>query len=371
LVTKNKTLSILCKAHKGRYLSILFANQIGLLNRTHFMKAVIPVAGAGTRLRPLTYTQPKPLIPVAGKPIISFIIDQLIDIGVHEFVFVIGYLGEKIKNYVDRAYPHIKREYITQEVRQGSGHAIWTARSLIKDTDEIAIFFGDIIIDADFSKILECPHSTLCVKKVVDPRDYGVVEYDLKGEVKRVVEKPKIPKSNMAMVGFYKIKEVNQLINALEFNILHNIRSKDEFPLTDALMRLIEQGVHFETIEVDNWFNCGKKEVLLDTNSIFLARNGYATTSLPEYDNSIIIQPVSIGENCQISNSVIGPHVTIGDNVQIDRTILRDSIIGNYAHINQMILQRSVVGNDTSITGMRQSLNIGDNTEIDFSLPNN
>jgi len=333
------------------------------------MKAVIPVAGAGTRLRPLTYTQPKPLIPVAGKPIISFIIDQLIDIGISEFVFIIGYLGEKIKNYVDKAYPNIKRDYITQDDRLGSGHAIWTARNLIEDASDIAIFFGDIIIDADFNKVMESEHSVLSVKKVDDPREYGVVEYTLDGEVKRVVEKPKIPKSNMAMVGFYKIKEVTQLLDALEFNIQHNIRSNGEFPLTDALMRMIEQGVTFSTVEVDNWFNCGKKEVLLDTNSTFLAREGYATTDLPEYENSIIIQPVSIGKNCKISNSVIGPHVTIGNNAKINRAILRDSILGNYAHIKEVILQRSVVGNDTAITGLRQSLNIGDNTEIDFSLP--
>ena len=333
------------------------------------MKAVIPVAGAGTRLRPLTYTQPKPLIPVAGKPIISFIIDQLVEVGVSEFVFVIGYLGEKIKNYVDKEYPHIQRDYITQETRLGSGHAIWTARSLFKDADEIVIFFGDIIIDADFSKILDSESSTLCVKQVDDPREYGVVEYDQEKRVKRVVEKPKIPKSNMAMVGFYKVREVNQLIDALEFNIKHNIQSNGEFPLTDAFMRLIEQGATFNTIEVDNWFNCGKKEVLLDTNAAFLAREGYATKDLPDYDNSIIIQPVSIGENCKISNAVIGPYVTIGNNAHINRAILRDSIIGNYAHIKEVILQRSVVGNDTAITGLRQSLNIGDNTEIDFSLP--
>ncbi|MCG8329413.1 MAG: glucose-1-phosphate thymidylyltransferase [Chitinophagales bacterium] len=333
------------------------------------MKAVIPVAGAGTRLRPLTYTQPKPLIPVAGKPIISFILDQLIEIGINEFVFIIGYLGEKIRNYVDKAYPDIKRDYIIQEDRLGSGHAIWTARELLKDAGEIYIFFGDIIVDANFKKIMNSDHSVLCVKKVDDPREYGVVEYNRNGKVDRVVEKPKIPKSNMAMVGFYKIKEVHQLIDALEFNIKHNIRSNGEFPLTDAMMRMIEHDVLFSTVEVDNWFNCGKKEVLLDTNAIFLARSGFASDDLPAYDNSIVIQPVSIGKNCKITNSIIGPHVTIGDNARINRAIVRDSILGNYAHIKEVILQRSVVGNDTAITGLRQSLNIGDNTEIDFSLP--
>lgn len=341
-------------------------------NPSALMKAVIPVAGAGTRLRPLTYTQPKPLIPVAGKPIISFIIDQLVAVGVEDFVFIIGYLGEKIKDYVEQHYPNLKKEFVTQERRLGSAHAIWTAQEYLKDASELVIFFGDIIVDVDFSKIVNAKHSTLGVIKVKDPREYGVVEFDFERPenqffVKKVIEKPKIPKSNMAMVGFYKIKEVDLLLKALDYNISHNVRTKGEFPLTDALMRMIEQGVLFQTFQVDNWYNCGKRDVLLEANSIMLEKKGFASKNLPEYDNSIIIPPVSIGRNCRISNSIIGPHVTIGNNARISNTILKDSIIGNYASLNEVALQKSVIGNDTAITGLKQSLNIGDNTEIDFS----
>ena len=333
------------------------------------MKAIIPVAGAGTRLRPLTYTQPKPLIPVAGKPIISYIIDRLIEVGIRDFVFVIGYLGEKIKNYVEESYPDITMEFVSQDVRLGSGHALWTARDKIGSAEEIVVFFGDVIIDVDYKKVLDSPTSCLAVKKVEDPREYGVVEYDAEGKVVRLVEKPRIPKSNMAMVGFYKILEVEQLIEALEYSLDNGHQSYGEFPLTDALMRMIEKGVEFKTITVDNWFNCGKKEVLLETNAILLDREGYASSDLPSFDNSIIIHPVSIGENCDISNSIIGPHVTIGNNAVLKHSIVKDSIIGNFTHIKEVILQKSVVGNDAAITGLRQSLNIGDNTEIDFSLP--
>lgn len=334
------------------------------------MKAIIPVAGAGTRLRPLTYTQPKPLIPVAGKPIISFIIDQLLDIGVKEFVFVIGYLGEKIKNYVDQAYPNIHKTFVNQESRLGSAHAIWTAREELRDADELIIFFGDTIIDVDFQAVMDEPNSCLCVHKVDDPRSFGVVEFDEEGRISRLVEKPRIPRSNLAMVGFYKIKEVGELFDALEFNITHNIRTDGEFPLTDALMRMVENQTIFRPIHVDNWFNCGKKDVLLETNAILLDREGYASSDLPPYDNAIIIHPVSIGKNCKISNSIIGPHVTIGNNAVIKQAIVKDSIIGNYASLREVNLQQSVIGNDTAITGVRQSLNIGDNTEIDFSMPN-
>lgn len=333
------------------------------------MKAIIPVAGAGTRLRPLTYTQPKPLIPVAGKPIISFIIDQLMGVGINEFVFVIGYLGEKIKNYVEQTYPDLQKEFISQDERLGSAHAIWVARDAWKDADEVMIFFGDIIVDVDFQRVMDFSGSCLGVKKVPDPREFGVVEYSESGIVNRVVEKPKIPKSDMAMVGFYKIREVKALAEALDFNIKNHILTNGEYPLTDALMRMIEKGVEFRTITVDNWFNCGKKEVLLETNAILLDREGYASAVLPDFDSAIIIHPVSIGENCQITNSIIGPHVTIGQNAKINNAIVKDSIIGNYASLKEVILHHSVVGNDTAITGMKYSLNIGDNTEIDFSFP--
>lgn len=331
------------------------------------MKAIIPVAGTGARLRPLTYTQPKPLIPVAGKPIMSFIVDQLTSVGIRDFVFVIGYLGEKIKDYVEQTYPDIRKEFVTQDERLGSAHAIWTAREYWKAANEVVVFFGDVIVDIDFQLVMDTPYSCLGVKRVENPREYGVVEYDDEQIVNKVVEKPRIPKSDMAMVGFYKIKEVDALAEALDYNITHNILTNGEFPLTDALMRMIEKGVQFHTITVDNWFNCGKREVLLETNSILLDREGYASNNLPEFDSSIIIHPVSIGENCHISNSIIGPHVTIGHDAKIDNAIVKESIIGNYASLQEVILHKSVVGNDTAITGMRHSLNIGDNTEIDFS----
>ena len=331
------------------------------------MKVIIPVAGAGTRLRPLTYTQPKALIPVAGKPIISYIIDQLVEKGVNDFVFVIGYLGEKIKNYIDATYPELSKEFIIQENRWGSAHAIWLAREYWQDSEEVIIFFGDVILDFNLQFVLDSPHSILAIKKVKDPRDFGVVELDEDGKVTKVIEKPKIPKSDMAMVGFYKIREVKHFVKSLEFVIKSNKRNDNEFPLTDSLMNMIEEGIEFKTLIVDNWYNCGKKEVLLETNALLLDKLGYGE-DYPSFENTIIIHPVRIGTNCNIHNAIIGPHVTIGNNVKITNAIVRNSIIGNYASIKEIILQKSVVGNDAAITGLQQSLNIGDNTEIDFSI---
>ncbi|MEM1319873.1 MAG: sugar phosphate nucleotidyltransferase [Bacteroidota bacterium] len=331
------------------------------------MKAIIPVAGAGTRLRPHTYTQPKPLIPVAGKTIISFIIDQLVGLGIRDFVFVIGYLGEKIKLYLEKEYPNLNKEFVQQNIREGSAHAIWTARDAIRDTEEVCIVFGDTIIDVDYKKFLTSPHSCIGVKKVDDPREFGVVEINEDGTIKRMIEKPNIPKSNLAIVGLYKIREVSQLIEVIQENINNDRRTHGEFQLTDGLMGMIERGIPFSTLTVDNWFDCGKKEILLETNAMLLDKEGYASSNLPLYDNSIIIHPVSIGENCRISNSIIGPHVTIGANTRIDYSIVKESIIGSYASIDEVVLQQSIVGSDAAIKGLSQSLNIGDNTEIDFS----
>ncbi|MEY3367383.1 MAG: hypothetical protein RI973_538 [Bacteroidota bacterium] len=330
------------------------------------MKAIIPVAGAGTQLRPLTYTQPKSLIPVAGKPIISFIVDKLESLGVSEFIFVIGYLGEKIKDYLEQRYPGLKKQFVHQENRLGTGHAIWTARELLRDGGDLFIYFGDTIVEMDFQQMVQSPYSCLAIKKVADPRGFGIVEFDQSHQVKRLVEKPRIPMSNMAMVGLYKIREVEALLQALDHNIQHNIRSEGEFVLTDGLMRMLEQGTSFSTFEVSNWYDCGKKENLLETNALLLDKEGYASANLPEYDNAIIIHPVSIGTNCRISNSIIGPHATIGSNATIVSSIVKNSIIGNFAALREVVLIDSVIGNDTSITGFRQSLNIGDNAEIDF-----
>jgi glucose-1-phosphate thymidylyltransferase len=332
------------------------------------MKVIIPVAGAGTRLRPHTYTQPKPLMPVAGKPIIRFIVDKLAEAGLTDFVFVIGYLGDKIRDFIEETYPDLQTEFVYQEHREGSAHAVWTAREAIEDEDEIFIAFGDTIFDVDLQQMLDCPNSCLGVKKVTDPREFGVAEFGDDSIVTRMVEKPRIPKSNMAIVGLYKIKEVPTLLRAIDHLVQQDLRTVGEYQLTDALQWMVEQGVRFQTLPVSNWFDCGRKDVLLETNAMLLDQRGYATAALdlPVFDNTIFIHPVAVGANCEIANSIIGPHVTIGDNASIQRSIVKDSIIGNFTSLEDVVLKRSVIGSDTSIRGMDLSLNIGDNTEIDF-----
>jgi glucose-1-phosphate thymidylyltransferase len=328
------------------------------------MKAIIPVAGIGTRLRPHTHTQPKALIPIAGKPILAHIIDALIDAGVHEFVFVIGYMGDKIENYITSTYPDVHTSFVIQTTGKGTGHAIWLGKDNIHN-DELLIVLGDTIADVNLKQLLDTPTTTLCVKKVDDPRLFGVAELQPDGSIKRLVEKPSIPKSNLALVGIYRIKETAKLFEAIEYNISHKITNQNEYHLTDALQRMIDEGVVMKTVDVDNWFDCGKKEILLDTNATLLKRLNYDTTRY-RFENTIIIPPVFIGENCTIQNSIIGPNVSIGDNAILNYAVTKDSIIGPYAQIEYAILERSLIGNDAVFIGMKQSLNIGDSTEINF-----
>ncbi len=329
------------------------------------MKAIIPVAGAGTKLRPHTYTQPKALIPLAGKTILSIIIDQLKDAGINDFVFIIGYLGEKIQDYVKEKYPLLNCHFVQQSERHGTGHAINLTRQIIGD-DEMLIVLGDTIAEYDVKEILNTPYSMLGVKKVDDPRNFGVAEIEEDGFISRVVEKPAIPKSNMALVGVYKIKETGFLFSCIEKIIAAGIKSYDEFNLTDALECMIQNGVKFQPFKVQNWFDCGKKDTLLESNATLLKKFGGNVEEKHSFENTIIIPPVSIGEGCDIKNSVVGPNVAIGEYSRLNHAIIKDSIIGAYSILFEIVLNTSLIGSDAEVRGVSRSLNIGDNTAIDL-----
>lgn len=330
------------------------------------MIAIIPVAGIGSKLRPHTYTQPKSLIPVAGKPILGYIIDQLLDNNIKEFVFVIGYLGEKVKEFIDTTYPTIKTKFVVQEEREGLGHAIYLCRSVIPKKRDIIIVLGDTIIELDWKKFLGIKNSVLAVKKVADPRKFGVAEFNDEGYICRTVEKPNIPKSNMALVGIYKIKEFDVLIQCLETNIKQNKRNNNQFYLTDGLQGMLDKGVKMEGFKVDNWYDCGQKEILLETNRLLLSKKTKSNGIKKNILQTIIVEPVYIGKNARVENCIIGPNVTIGDNAVIQHSIIRDSIIGSYTRLNEVVLFNSLIGSDSEIWGSTQSLNIGDNTELDL-----
>ena len=330
------------------------------------MKAIIPVAGAGTKLRPHTYTQPKALIPLAGKTILSINVDQMHEAGINEFIFIVGYLGEKIQDYITTKYPHLTCHFIFQNIRKGTAHAVDLTRKLINDDDEVFIALGDTICEYDIQAVLSSPYSMLGVKKVDDPRNFGVAEIDDYGKITKVVEKPAIPKTNMALVGLYKIKNSKLLFNCLSRIITNGIKSHDEFNLTDALECMIAGGETFKSFKVENWFDCGRKESLLESNSILLRKFGGSIAEPNNFENTIFIPPVSIAEGCDIKNSIIGPHVAMGENTIVHSSIIKASIIGSFSKLYDVMLDDSLIGNDTEVIGETRSLNIGDNTEINL-----
>lgn len=329
------------------------------------MKAIIPVAGAGAKLRPHTYTQPKALIPIAGKTILSFIVDQLHAANITEFIFIVGYLGEKIQDYVKQTYPHLTCHFVFQTERHGTGHAIELTKNIVNN-DEVFVVLGDTICEYDIKEVMASPYSMLGVKKVDDPRTFGVAEIDDEGFVTHVVEKPSIPKSNMALVGLYKIKETHFLFECLLHLFKQDIKTYGEYSLTDALDCMIKRGAMFKSFKVKNWFDCGKKDSLLESNATLLKKFGGTIHESVIAENSIIVSPVSIGPGCVLKNAIIGPHVAIGANTTVQHSIVRDSIIGSYTNLYEVVLDNSLIGSDASVKGLSRSLNIGDNTEIDF-----
>jgi glucose-1-phosphate thymidylyltransferase len=328
------------------------------------MKAIIPVAGAGTKLRPHSYTQPKALIPLAGKTVLSIIVDQLREAGITEFIFIVGYFGKKIEDYVRQLYPDLHVSFVHQNDRQGVGHAIQLTRHLVGDA-EVFVVLGDTICEFDIQSVIQSPFSMVGLRKVDDPREFGVAEIDEKGKLLHVVEKPQIPTSNLALVGIYKIRETELLFDCLRQNIQSGLQSHGEFSLTDALECMIAAGADLRSFRVENWFDCGRKETLLESNQVLLKKFA-PTEPINPYENCVLIPPVSIGQGCTIQHSIIGPNVAIGDHSVVEQSIVRNSIIGSYARLNDIVLTDSIIGSDTQLKGESRALNIGDNTSIDL-----
>jgi glucose-1-phosphate thymidylyltransferase len=329
------------------------------------MKVIIPVAGAGTNLRPFTYTQPKALIPLAGKTILSFIVDQMLEHGATHFIFIIGHLGEKIERYVREKFPALNAQFVVQNNREGTGHAVLLAKEYVAPNEEVLILLGDTIVEYNIAELMNGTQSGFVVKKVDDPLNFGIVELDSANNVCHVVEKPKVPKSNLALVGLYRIVESAQLFATLEKALASN--TEEKYSLTHAIDAMIQDGIAFTPVHASNWYDCGKKESLLATNANLLKKLEFASDEVPFFENTIIIHPVSIAEGCDIQNSIVGPNVTIGENARINNSIVSDSIIGSYSELFKIVLHNSLIGNDALLRGHSQSLNIGDNTEIDLT----
>ena len=323
------------------------------------MRAIIPVAGFGTRLKPHTLTHPKVLLNVGGKPIISHIVEKLLEENINEATFIVGYLGEKIHDYISTTFPELKADYVEQKELLGLGHAIYQAARTFGD-EEIVIILGDTVFDVDLGQITKLSNSALGVKVVDDPRRFGVVELE-NGFITKLIEKPQNPTTNLALVGLYYIKNSTLLARSLEELFAKDIRTNNEFQLTDALQIMIENGEKISTFPVEGWYDCGKPETLLSTNQFILSQNGKNKA----INSVVIVEPVYISPTARIKNSVIGPYVSIGDNCDVVESVIKNSIINKNSQVERMVLVDSIIGADAKVKGSRHKLNVGDSLELE------
>ena len=324
------------------------------------MRAIIPVAGVGSRLRPHTFTLPKVLLNVAGKPILGHILDKIIGDGITEATIVVGHMSEKIQEFLATTYPDFRVQDVEQEERMGLGHAIYLSRHTVVDDEPLLIILGDTIFDVDLGPVLSAETSALGVKAVDDPRRFGVaVVRD--GWITRLVEKPEQPVSNLAVVGLYYLRHPGLLVSCLEEIVANDVRTKGEYQLTDALQLMIDRGEKMRTFLVEGWYDCGKSETLLSTNQSLLEKNSTTRT----IDGVVINGPVYIAPTAQLRNCVVGPYATVGDYAEISESVVRDSIISEHAKVSRVLLDHSIIGNDSVVTGGFKRLNVGDSSEIE------
>ncbi|MGE5740949.1 MAG: sugar phosphate nucleotidyltransferase, partial [Candidatus Aminicenantes bacterium RBG_16_66_30] len=323
--------------------------------------AVIPVAGVGTRLRPHTHTVPKALMNVAGKPMLAHILDELQKIGVTDAVFVIGHMGDKIREYIDTHYT-FNATYVEQPERKGLGHAVHLTRDAVGDRPAL-IILGDTIFRADFREVLSSGVSQIGVKEVDDPRRFGVAIVR-NGAVTGLVEKPDTPVSHLAIVGIYYIAHTPLLFGCLDEMIAAERTTKGEYQLTDALEMMIRKGEVMRAFPVEGWYDCGKTETLLSTNQELLDLGHAAHREIP---GSVVVDPVALDPSAVITNSIVGPYVTVAAGAVVTNSVVRNSIINENAHVENILVEASLVGEEAIVRGTFKRLNVGDSSEVELA----
>lgn len=332
------------------------------------MKIIIPMAGRGTRLRPHTLTTPKPLIPVAGKPIVHRLVEDIVkvcDEPVEEIGFIIGSFGKEVETQLIEIAEAVgaKGRIYYQEKALGTAHAVLCGAPSLEG--KVVVAFADTLFKADF-KLDSTKDGIVWVQKVEDPSAFGVVKLDDNGYISEFLEKPKEFVSDLAIIGIYYFKDGQNLRDELQYLIDQDIKTGGEYGLTDALENMKKKGVQFSTGEVEEWLDCGNKNATVNTNQRYLEylKNDNLVSSSAKIENSVIVPPVYVGENAELHNTVVGPHVSIGDNSFIANSVISNSIIQGNTKIKNANIQNSMLGNHVVFEGRCLDLSIGDYTEL-------
>ena len=327
------------------------------------MKVVIPLAGKGTRLRPHTHVTPKPLLRVGDKPVMSYILDDLRELGVNEAVFITGHLKERVEEYMADEYPDFRVQYVEQAVQNGTAGAVDLARPYVDE--DILIIFVDTLFDADLSMVKSLPEDVagvIWVKEVEDYQRFGVVVTDDEGNMRQIIEKPSEPISRLANIGLYYIKDWKLLFEGIQHTLDAPPGPSGEYYLTDAFQYMIDQGAKIRTVPVEGWYDAGKPETLLETNRHVLATSRPARPQ--EKAGVVVHDPVHVAEGVELQDVEIGPNVTLGKGSSVRGSRLRDTIVGANSSVVRCDLHDSLVGNDVELAGVKGQVDVGDHSTV-------
>jgi glucose-1-phosphate thymidylyltransferase len=326
------------------------------------MKVIIPLAGKGTRLRPHTHLVPKPMLKIAGKPVMAYILEDLEKLGnVEEVVYITGHLKEKVEEYTRTEFSKLPAVFVEQTVQDGTAGAVKLAQPYVDQ--DVLIIFVDTIFETDLSVIKNTDaDGIMWVKEVEDYQRFGVVVTDKDGNMTKIVEKPTTPISRRANIGLYYIKNWKLLYEGID-HTLTQPKNKGEYYLTDAFQYMIDQGAKIKVIDVEGWYDAGKLDTLLETNRTVLDK-GAARRPKSVPAGVTINDPVYIEDNVTLSKSTIGPNVSLGAGTNVDGSTLSDTIIGKNCKVKGATLSNSLIGDEVTIEGLKGELTVSDHSEI-------
>lgn len=323
------------------------------------MDVILPVAGFGTRLRPHTWSQPKPLVPVAGKPMLEHVLDRVMMANPDKLVFVTGYLGDQIEAWARKTYD-VDLAFVEQPEMLGQTDAILRTRDLVQD--DALILFPDMLFETDFTGMRDAGVDGIAfTKEVEDPSAYGIAVLDDDGKVTKLIEKPSDPVSRLAVIGIYYIRHAADLFDAMDRQIEQGKMLKGEYFLADAIQIMLDDGKSFVTRDVPVWEDCGNPDALLATNRYLLDHGSATVTSVAD---GVVIQPSYVHADANIAGSIVGPYASISAGATLRSCVVSDSIVSEGATVEGVVIDHSVVGAKAEVVGTPRHIDISDNSKV-------